>query len=504
MGVPHLFAHLVRAYPTIIKPLPEVGPVSRLYLDFNSLIHPVAAQHFDDGDEAAIIKDTCTYMNTVRAAATPTMLTYIGIDGAPVFAKMQQQRRRRHLSVFLNKLAQQSAANAMPRWDRNAISPGTAFMDKLSVALKQAAARDPTLIISDDREFGEGEHKIMQHLREDTPDLDVGAVVIYGLDADLIILSLLSSARKVFLMREPMHFNMEGTGFMYLDVDALREAVSKTVVDDMPSYAAMVSLLGNDFLPPISAFRLRRDGMPTLLASYAAARRITGERHLVTDGAISVPFLKAMLAHLEPLETKAMHSLHEWYVRASPPSVLRPGSSLQEFYPVSQDYKKVLPLFSGDWRANYDRWLLPGKGTPEDAAKTFLEGLQWNLAYYLKGYKEVDVRRWHYPFSHGPLVRELVRALPDTPTLPIHVPRPEDTVPYGPAQCLALILPRESSGLLPEAVRSVVTNPLRGCAHMYPTTYVVETYLRGFLHECVPLLPYMDVEPILAEVPDSL
>ena len=58
------------------------------------------------------------------------------------------------------------------------------------------------MIISTSNEVGEGEHKLFQYIR-DIPHFN-DTTVIYGLDADLIMLCLnhLSFAKKLYLYRE--------------------------------------------------------------------------------------------------------------------------------------------------------------------------------------------------------------------------------------------------------------------------------------------------------------
>ena len=55
-------------------------------------------------------------------------------------------------------------------WDINAITPGTLFMDKLSIQLKSKLKTNPKfknlkIILSDSNVPGEGEHKLLKHLR---------------------------------------------------------------------------------------------------------------------------------------------------------------------------------------------------------------------------------------------------------------------------------------------------------------------------------------------------
>ena len=80
-------------------------------------------------------------------------------------------------------------------WDSNAISPGTPFMKKLSQRLK--VLQTPfKLIISDSSDVGEGEHKIFNYIRSNN-ETDI-VDIIYGLDADLIMLSMLCDKQNTF------------------------------------------------------------------------------------------------------------------------------------------------------------------------------------------------------------------------------------------------------------------------------------------------------------------
>ena len=98
----------------------------------------------------------------------------IAIDGPAPRTKMEQQRQRRLKSSQEKKI-----------WDTNQITPGTEFMNNLSIYLNQECKKlSVKYIISDSNERGEGEHKIMHYI--DTLHSDKISV-IYGLDADLML-----------------------------------------------------------------------------------------------------------------------------------------------------------------------------------------------------------------------------------------------------------------------------------------------------------------------------
>ena len=93
-------------------------------------------------------------------------------------------------------------------WNTNAISPGTEFMDKLSTSITTELNTNKLyenikVYFSDAYNAGEGEHKILEFIR--TNELE-GKIVVYGLDADLIVLSFVSQKNNIFLLREALSF----------------------------------------------------------------------------------------------------------------------------------------------------------------------------------------------------------------------------------------------------------------------------------------------------------
>src|SRR5690606_11774415 len=114
------------------------------------------------------------------------------------------QRQRRYLAA----MRQPTAAGGAVVFDSNCITTGTAFMRRLDAFLDDwlrahAPVLPPTVIYSSHADPGEGEHKIM-HLYRTRPDFRQPGQhhILYGLDADLIVLSLLAPLESIYLIRE--------------------------------------------------------------------------------------------------------------------------------------------------------------------------------------------------------------------------------------------------------------------------------------------------------------
>lgn len=175
-----------------------------------------------------------SYTERVVNMIRPRKLLMMAIDGVAPRAKMNQQRSRRFRSAMEarekeeEKLAaleewksmrlpvtdDAAAGQGKKAWDSNAITPGTPFMDLLAGSLRYWVTKkmnedpgwkDLQVIISDASVPGEGEHKIMDHIRRQRshPEHDPNTKhVIYGLDADLIMLSLATHEPHFKVLRE--------------------------------------------------------------------------------------------------------------------------------------------------------------------------------------------------------------------------------------------------------------------------------------------------------------
>ena len=262
---------------------------------------------------------------------------------------MNQQRSRRFRSAqeaaqkdedkeeFLKMLKSQNNgvvhedATAMAQkktWDSNAITPGTPFMDILAASLRYWCAykvnTDPAwekvkVIISDATVPGEGEHKIMEFIRSQrsSPEHDPNTRhVIYGLDADLIMLGLATHEPHFRVLREDVFFQeskartchicgqkghiaeackgeakqkegdfgekdkaLTDKPFIWLHVSVLREYLEAELhVPQAPfrldleraldDWVFMCFFVGNDFLPHLPSLDIRENGIDTLIAIW--------------------------------------------------------------------------------------------------------------------------------------------------------------------------------------------------------------------------------------------
>ena len=145
-----------------------------------------------------IYNKICLQIDFYIKQIKPTELVYISFDGIAPFAKLKQQRDRRFKSQYTKQILH-SILNkkTTEEWDTCAITPGTTFMKNLDAYVKKYFKDYPIpVIFTGSQKCGEGEHKIMQHIRNTK-----NTAAIYGLDADLIMLGLnhLSYRNNIYL-----------------------------------------------------------------------------------------------------------------------------------------------------------------------------------------------------------------------------------------------------------------------------------------------------------------
>lgn len=534
MGVPYYFYVITQQHPGILQKLcPE--QVDAFYLDFNGGVHPVChrlmeSTHEDVAKEIfeeKLCQESWNYMMSLVRDVKPSTV-HVTLDGVAPVAKIQQQRKRRYLSILRQQLLQKNNA-----WDSNAISPGTAFMARLNQyfrdKIKQTFSSIPIHFHGSD-EAGEGEHKIFHIMKNEDAERP-RTRVIYGLDADLIMLSLLSHLPKIHLMREHSNINVKKneTGFVYLDIDALRMGILKTLRQDyqwpiseeavhdvygnearlvIENYVVACFLLGNDFLPNIASLHLKKNGLYSILQSFRTAWEANGHPLIThTDGAeecISFEFMGTWFEELSKQEDEWIWKMNEEYMKKR--VTIQNEEDKVEFYPVLPEKKSPLAfeMFKlanpQKWRSLYYKYLMDSERQDMSivvtACSEYIRGIVWTYSYYKRYKKPFD---WYYPYGYAPTMRDICNylfaehsSLRNTWEKWQSMTEEESNRFIHPSVQLMAILPKESHHLLPPALVSKINNPSYGVRYMYPSRYPLVTYLKNHLWECHPKLPTLN------------
>lgn len=508
MGIPSYYKKLSDKYKGLIRK-GRPGNVGALYFDFNCLIYHCARRPNstlppypgDDGKEEwenLLIQDIAKYVQHIWHEAGQPKEVFLSIDGVVPMAKIKQQRLRRFKSIWLSS----QEAIAGPAWDTNCITPSTEFMKRLSNRLDTLCKNHKGWRLSNDLEAGEGEHKIMKLLRSRPESKD--PILIYGLDADLILLTMLNAPCEAYLMREDSEmgavsinaFGEESYSFFSLNI--LKETLwgSQTTINymDILEYVTAMSLLGNDFLPHSLSIKMREDGHQFLL-SELKAMKTEGKRFIRKENDIwkinyeTVHWLLNRWAAVE--EDRLAHSFKkkiQMRGRLEMTLETKPLENPVEFA-VLQVEDKVWSLKPG-WQKYYRKeWLnCQTSQDIEKCCREYLVGLQWVLDYYT-GQKDVDMT-WFYPRLIPPLWRDLLQYMDEKNEIP--EPVLFTGKPIQPEEQLAMVLPLQSWHHIP------LRSPLRLLPSLYPQFWPERfgffTAGRIRMWECEPLLPILPVD----------
>ena len=471
--------------------------------------------------EAQLIEQVVAYIKQITNVVKPIDTLYIAVDGVAPMAKIKQQRMRRFKSAVQAQEEGRIRAEArnapyieQPRWDTNAITPGTKFMAALATALrdygKTKTKEGAQIVVSPADEPGEGEQKIMDYVRDKKP-VDV---VVYGLDADLIVLSLAGSTLGINmdLFREEVEFNGGGVKhdihgeeqFLYLHVNLLAKTLFETygkpeqsLYEFITDFVALMSFLGNDFVPHGLALKIKDEGIERLLRIYkeklTTALLVRNASDAYEYNPRTLRTLFTILAEEEPTHilravkkkltarigsTASKDPEDQALARYNDQPVLWAAERILVDDLYVPGFEKPQIILRDDWAAIYDKEAL-WNTNPQNSAKLYLESLAWTLAYYMG--EPIDTE-WYYPFPHPPRM-ESVKQLLETQNQ-VQAPSTK-RLPLTPIQQLAMVLPQSSFHLLPREYTALQQlHP-----YAWPTSWSVYSFGRRFLWECEPLIP---------------
>lgn len=468
MGIPCYFVSLIRKYPELMVDFErKQGPVDLLYLDSNSIVYD-ALRDIDVTEkdvDGSVIKAVLAKLDEYLSVVAPREKAVIAFDGVAPAAKTSQQRERRYRSSLERSV--QSKGGSV--WDTCKITPGTEFMERLMTSLTRHYNRNKKVLLCPSTQPGEGEQKIFENIR--SMNLVEKSVVVYGLDADLIMLSLLHYTRckSLSLYRETPHFirsisrTLQPGKTYLLDVRGLADRLYSDLggrTNCVRDYVLMCFVMGNDFLPHFPSISLRDGGHDIIMREYNAAMKSEGhDVGLSTGDSINWRVFKKLIRSLGEREAHAIRTKVKDRERLEGmPARKREKQSIEDSIlmdiPVHcRGLEKAVMFAKPGWRERYYRVLQgvePDSTRMKMLAHEYLRGIEWTWSYYVSGCKDW---RWCYPVSYPPLFSDLVGIVPDF-SMELLPPSPAEA--YTPEEQLLRVVPARSAGVVPIGIRDVV------------------------------------------------
>lgn len=587
MGIPFYFSIITKQYPKIIKKYTQVSTkCNKLFIDFNAIIHQASAmlkselkldgKILNDEDfEKKLYKKVCDVVDNIYNSFDNSELNliYCAFDGIPPFAKTIQQKKRRfntshimqkksedmhHINVdkFLIEFSEKE-------WNSSNISTQTDFMNNMSKVLKEHMKvnysdkiKGLNVIISDSTEFGEGEHKIFQYLKKNNVSKKSvhehnQTIFIHGLDADLILLSMINLAEyNIYLMRE-----QEGIiNYLYINEfkqclinhlkdkchisnitnidEKVREKVS---IEDLfiMNYSFICVFLGNDFLPHLSYISLDNNGLETLTKTFCNLMLIEKSFILNFDidtnkFYIDFNILNKYFENLSNDEDKLYKIFVEKYEKLKPQYGTKTNISkdmtLEELDKYYKNYatinKQNVDLFSNlnSWRINYYNLLFPVdtcSNIQELSSINYIEGLNWYVDYYFN--QELVTTGWFYKYNYSPTLIDLYLQTSFISSMNMNGKKIINILDNNKENYREYELGKNKNDhiiqlfyILPFGSKDIVNKLTKGkyeyiydkmcLGFYYPSKYELITYMKKQYYEGIPNIPFLDIKLLKNEL----
>lgn len=563
MGIPSYFNYIIKNYNTIFKYSNDFKEIQNLFLDSNSIIYdcvrkmdynPERKQDFEED----LIKNICIQIDEYVNKMNVSGLVFIAFDGVAPVAKMKQQQTRRYKSGIINKLenkikgiqCKEDGKNTKKNisWDQTAITPGTDFMNTLTENItnyyKAKNIENEDLvgnknnnknyyIVSGTDKYGEGEHKIFEYIRKNESKLRHKTNFIYGLDADLIMLSLthLTSTNNLFLCRElpdfksPLHDLYEKDEYCIMDISEFSNLIYNVMTDygdkkkntdinkidkqhkkrKINDYIFISFLLGNDFLPHFPALNIRTNGIQYLLDTYKKVLRIN--EYICDEKGIIWNKLRSFISEIANLEHTYLINEYKIMSFISKKNIKKQTEkdklyALQLLPCYNRKIENDINPYQPYWQNRYYTELFnidiqskaTGKAYKKFICNNYLQGLEWTYLYYTNGCVNYQ---WYYKYNYPPLLQDLVNYIPVFDCRMVEY----NNYVVHPYTQLSYVLPTTSLQLLPESIQIYL---LEKYDNIYSKHHKLEWAFCKYLWEAHIDIPYIDILQLECDILDII
>lgn len=517
MGIPSYFSYIIKNHSNILKKQNQIGEIDNLYLDSNSIIYDSLKDITYTNTtefEKKLIESVISTINKYIKLINPKKNVLIAFDGVAPVAKLEQQRTRRYKSKLTEEIIEKIKNEPKKSgWDRTAITPGTKFMKKMGNHIKKHFSKNKDVILSSSDIEGEGEHKIFDFIRNNPEKHRSETTIIYGLDADLIMLSLCNSdyCDKIYVYRETPEFiksidyNFEPNELYCLDIKSLSTAIIYEMTNKVPNktsnnsfslskknilydYIFICFLLGNDFLPHFPSLNIRTYGISTLLSAYYNTLGIN-RNYIINNGTIEWGKFKKLIKWIK--ENESENLLIEYEIRDKFEKRKYETKTIEDklnIMPIKKrDIEKEINPSDYGWEKRYYKNLFDSHNTKQfvkNVSINYLEGLEWVFKYYTKGCSDW---KWRYNYHYPPLFKDLFQYIPDWETTMI----PENNnKPLQPETQLAYVIPFQSLHLLTKEKRNKL---LKKYPHFHSNNFELKWSFCKYFWEAHVCFPNIDI-----------
>ena len=365
---------------------------------------------------------------------------------------------------------------------------------------------------------GEGEHKILDFIRSekhrDGYDPNTRHCM-YGLDADLMMLGLLSHEPHFCLLREEVKFGGQSSKVEssaeektwhllslklfreYLDFEfgpTLRKTLKfdydlERLIDD---WILLGYFVGNDFMPHLPNFHIGEDIKPFIYESYKKVLA-TLDGYITDSGDINLARLEVLMLELSKFDYEFFNQSYtdlQWMGDSDDGGGGGGGGDAPTKAAKAAAKAEKEELVEAEMRATKSAYYsekmhIEDPGSDEflkGQAQGYVTGLQWCLWYYYRG---VPSWGWFFPSHYSPFVSD-IRGFSDFTV------KLDKGKPFLPFQQLMSVLPRGSMQHIPPGLTPLMTEAESPILDFYPTEFASDLNGKKQDWEALVLIPFID------------
>lgn len=532
-------------------------------IDTNCLIHPVCFKILAETNEDIsnnkledkMMNAVIEYTEKLIEFVSPTKGVYLAIDGVAPVAKIKQQRYRRFTSVYMRNLEsnirKKHDKEKRRFWNNSAVTPGTEFMERLHhkiINWLKNKKFETKVIYSSCKTPSEGEHKLLQFIKENKRENKILKYVVYGLDADLIFLSLAANNPNVYLLREAQELDKKNSSneLNYVSIDFMRDFifdVIKSIIehknmdlkmseedsksdgevinlndsnktDVIKDFIFICYLLGNDFIPHLESINIYDGGIDFLLDSYSDLLISNGFSNFIIkkygSDIINHSINQKMFAELMDLiASQESENLKNAYVsnRRKPRCPHSDAYEREMFKIENLDFKIEDPIKLGsgesvDWKKRYYKHYFKSLDNCEEEdynnhvgsmVEEYIRGLKWITRYY---FDSCPSWNWFYPYDYPPFLEDIRDFLHNKKDFSIKNIKFKISKPIRPFNQLLMVLPPQSSFLVPKMLQPLMNDPDSELVKkgVYPTRFEIDYINKHKQWMGIPQLPPINLD----------
>lgn len=491
----------------IIRSIERGTQIDSLHIDANFLLYPIVAYAYGLGEHDTprnrnrlermthdardlrcfrMIEYALTYI--ITEVIRPNLLIAIYIDGVVPLAKIDQQRQRRYVNALDLKPGR--------FFDTAAITPGTTWMLAFNDYMSKAVGRiqktsvvnnlASNFIYSSHLVPGEGEHKLLQYMRDHSFEMNQmkGVHAIIGGDSDLVLLSMISGIENIYIVTDVTMPIIEtsGGGQSVIDiranpmfepdviiVDQLKDGVKfelNNKTSAIYDFVFALSLVGNDFLPRQPSMNDLSGGIDAIMNCLRLMNLTLVEPGVKTVNWINyVKILEAL--HTGNSNNKIPSEL-ERIVKYNKeiPGYKAPWRPYQAAAKYIQDNSldniELYRVFRNAWYNNAMSQFTDVSVSSNDVLNIcmdYLYGISWVNKYYTIGHNYIT-KTWAYGNGYAPLLQDVIHVLKailevDLELESLNPKEYEWEEPLTPLHQLIAVMPPASAVYVPVEIRGL-------------------------------------------------